>query len=312
METGFRGILAVRTKLIPKRLARWFLEKYDPWDCSLKLPNCKLLIDEEYVYATLGLTMGQLKISEGQSSQSDIEFLELWSRRWNAKRSGPPIRSMHKDILEHGGHGHKFITDLITYAVSICIIRNGNGTCHFRAVKYLRNVNEIQKYKWCAYAIKCLNEALFHLDRVQLRRSQVESLVVINSDTEKVRNRDGDKQLLGEYERGRIIERIDYQNITRLAEAYLELYNYKKANLNKEDLVRCLRQLQLESNDVHTTHIAMDHVKMSYVSLMIQRSDTTYRNANVTKCLSLHNTYYCSLEFLELVNQLESMAREQM
>ena len=76
MEIGFGGILAVRTRLIPKRLVRWLLGKYDPWDTSLNPPNGKVLIDEEDVYVTLGLPMGQLKISEGQSSQTDIEFLE--------------------------------------------------------------------------------------------------------------------------------------------------------------------------------------------------------------------------------------------
>ena len=48
--------------------------------------------------------------------------------------------------------------------------------------------------------------------------------VAINWDTEKVRNRDRDEQLSREYGRGRIIERIDYQKIARLAEANLEMY----------------------------------------------------------------------------------------
>ncbi|KAJ8434264.1 hypothetical protein Cgig2_010474 [Carnegiea gigantea] len=155
METGFGGILAVRTKLIPKRLARWLLEKYDPWDCSLNLPNGKLLIDKEDVYATLGLPMGQLEITEGQSSQSAI----------NVERGGPLIGSIHEVILERGGHGHELITDFIAYAISTCIIGNANDTCHFRVVKYLLNVNEIHKYNWCAYAIKRLNDAVIEWKR---------------------------------------------------------------------------------------------------------------------------------------------------
>ncbi|KAJ8437275.1 hypothetical protein Cgig2_010100 [Carnegiea gigantea] len=55
-------------------------------------------------------------------------------------------------------------------------------------------------------------------------RLKVSFSVVINWDTEKVRNRDKDEQLLGEYGKCRTIERIDYQNITRLAEADLEMY----------------------------------------------------------------------------------------
>ncbi|KAJ8434518.1 hypothetical protein Cgig2_030141 [Carnegiea gigantea] len=59
----------------------WLLEQYDLWDNSLNLPNGKLLIDEEDVYATLGLPMGEHAIIEGHSSKTGIEFLELWRRR---------------------------------------------------------------------------------------------------------------------------------------------------------------------------------------------------------------------------------------
>ncbi|KAJ8451301.1 LOW QUALITY PROTEIN: hypothetical protein Cgig2_014073 [Carnegiea gigantea] len=62
VDAGFGGILSVRTKLIPKSLARWLLEKYDPWDNSLNLANGKLLIDEEDVYATHGLPMGEFEL----------------------------------------------------------------------------------------------------------------------------------------------------------------------------------------------------------------------------------------------------------
>jgi len=91
VEAGFGGILSVRTKLIPKKLARWMLEIYDPWNNSLNLANGKLLIDEEDVYSTLGLPIGELEVIEGQTSDADIEFLELWKRRWNVEKGGPSI-----------------------------------------------------------------------------------------------------------------------------------------------------------------------------------------------------------------------------
>ena len=52
VDAGFGGILSARKKLIPKSLASWLLEKYDPWDNSLNLANGKLLIDEECVRNT--------------------------------------------------------------------------------------------------------------------------------------------------------------------------------------------------------------------------------------------------------------------
>ncbi|KAJ8434671.1 hypothetical protein Cgig2_030057 [Carnegiea gigantea] len=202
MHTGFGGILSVRTKLIPKKLARWLLEKYDPWDNSLNLANGKLLINEED----------------------------------NVERAGPPIGSMDEVILERGDHGNEFITNFITYAISTCIVGNANGTCCFLVVKYLRNIDEIQKYNWCAYAMKCMNDAVIEWKKdkskfftgslVQFRGRKVESSfpVAINWDIDKVGNRDKDEQLVREYGKCRIIERIDYQRIARLAEADLEMY----------------------------------------------------------------------------------------
>ncbi|KAJ8435722.1 LOW QUALITY PROTEIN: hypothetical protein Cgig2_002679 [Carnegiea gigantea] len=314
METGFGGILIVRTRLILKRLARWLLEKYDPWDTSLNLPNGKVLLDEEDVYVTIDLP--------------------------NVERGGPPIGSMHEVILQCGGHGHEFITDFIAYAISTCIVGNANDTCHFRVLKYLCN-------NWCAYVIKCLNDAirewkgdknkffmgpllllivstfdqpislmctqLFYLDIVQFRANKVERwlLVAINWPTEKVRKRDKDEQLHGEYGRGRIIERIEYHNVARLAEVDLKVYlqECKRTNPKREDLLsmttatrgqrcpycpRCNGQLQ------DAIPITNDPI------------DIACGNQNVTDCLSPNDTYYCIPEFLEYVDQLESTAREKM
>ncbi|KAJ8424455.1 hypothetical protein Cgig2_016222 [Carnegiea gigantea] len=133
MDTGFGGILAARTRL-------------DPWDTSLNTPNSKLQIYEEDVHATLGLPMGPIEISEGKSSENNIEFLEQWRRRWNIERGGPPVGSMDDVILELGGHGHEFIIDFIIYVISTCIVANANGMCHFRVLKYLHSVNEIHNY----------------------------------------------------------------------------------------------------------------------------------------------------------------------
>jgi len=63
-------------------------------------------------------------------------------------------------ILECGGHGPEFIIDFIIYAISTCIVGNANDTCYFRVLKYLCNANEIHNYNWCAYVIKCLNDAV--------------------------------------------------------------------------------------------------------------------------------------------------------
>ena len=64
------------------------------------------------------------------------------------------------------------------------------------------------------------------MDRVYFRGRKVERSfsTAINWDTDKVRNRDKEEQVVGECGKGRIIARIDYQRIARLAEANLEIY----------------------------------------------------------------------------------------
>jgi len=61
---------------------------------------------------------------------------------------------------------------------------------------------------------------------VEFRADKVERWfpIAVNSPTEKMRKRDRDEQLPGEYERGRIIERIDYQNVARPIKANLKVY----------------------------------------------------------------------------------------
>ncbi|KAJ8433028.1 hypothetical protein Cgig2_015455 [Carnegiea gigantea] len=255
METGFGGMLAVRTRLIPKQLARWLLNSYDPWETSLKLPNEKVLIYEEDVHATLGLPMGPLEVREGKTSDNDTDyaiFLEHLRERWNIKRGGPSVGSMEYAIIERGSHGAEFIIDFIIHATSTCIIGNANGTCHFRVLNNLRN---------CAYVIKCLNNAviewkahktkfftgsllflmvkdtfrmtrlnhniydvvhfqLFYLDRVEFKAEKVDRWfpIALNWTTKKVKKRERKGHLPGEYGRGRIIKRLEYKKLTYLAE----------------------------------------------------------------------------------------------
>ena len=67
---------------------------------------------------------------------------------------------------------------------------------------------------------------MFYLDRVEFRADKVERWfsIAINWQTEKVRERDRDKELPREYERYRIIESIAYKNVACLAEVDLRVY----------------------------------------------------------------------------------------
>ncbi|KAJ8438360.1 hypothetical protein Cgig2_015287 [Carnegiea gigantea] len=78
METGFGGFLAVRTSRIPKQLAHWLLDHFDPWDNSLKLANHKVLeITEEHVHASFGLPMGPEEVVEAKQLDDDIQYMQF-------------------------------------------------------------------------------------------------------------------------------------------------------------------------------------------------------------------------------------------
>ena len=60
---------------------------------------------------------------------------------------------------------------------------------------------------------------LFYLDRVEFRAEKVERWfpTALNRTTKRVKKRERDEQLPGEYGRGRIIQRIGYRTLTCLA-----------------------------------------------------------------------------------------------
>ncbi|KAJ8438925.1 hypothetical protein Cgig2_033812 [Carnegiea gigantea] len=245
VDAGFGYILSVRTKLIPKSLARWLLEKYDPWDNSLNLANGKLLTDEEDVYTTLRLPMGEFE--------------------------------------------------------------------------------------------------LFYMNRVQFRGRKVERSfsVAINWDTDKVRNSDKDEQLSGGYGKGRILERIYYQTITHLAEVDLgiNMQEMKSGQPHKQGTSEMSRgRPSKEQRCPFCPHYNGQHEGLIHVNndpiqnnvnkeALAQQGETATDtqtqktpphtrqvvavSENIQECVSLDDAYYYSPEFLEQLNKLESIAREE-
>ena len=88
MESEFGALLSIRTRLIPKVMARWLLKHHDPWDTSLNLPNGKFLIYDEDVHVTLELPMGSYQIQNLKIAENDtayIKFLKEWRIRTGCK-----------------------------------------------------------------------------------------------------------------------------------------------------------------------------------------------------------------------------------
>ena len=77
MESGFRAVLSIRTRLIPKGMTHWLLEHYNPWDTSLNVRNDKLLIYDEDVHATLGLPMGSYRIQNLKIAEDETRYIQF-------------------------------------------------------------------------------------------------------------------------------------------------------------------------------------------------------------------------------------------
>ncbi|KAJ8420931.1 hypothetical protein Cgig2_017127 [Carnegiea gigantea] len=158
--------------------------------------------------------------------------------------------------------------------------------------------------------------------KVQFRHIEVEEPVersfptAINWDTDKVRNRDKEEQEAGEYGKGRIIARIDYERIVCLAEADLEIYMQEleedqpqqggagamsRATTTKEQ--RC----------PYCPHCNAQHDGIVHCNdEPLQSTDKAGGDDNVRDCSTPDDPYYYSPEFLEQVDKLESMAIERM
>ncbi|KAJ8424984.1 hypothetical protein Cgig2_027993 [Carnegiea gigantea] len=117
---------AVRSSCIPKQLARWLLDHFDPWDNSLKLANHK----GEDVHASLVLPMGPQEVIEAKQLDDNIQYIQA---QWNVKSGGPPIGTMDEIILEHGDHGADFKRDFVVYTISTCIMGN---LCYLDRVEF--------------------------------------------------------------------------------------------------------------------------------------------------------------------------------
>ncbi|KAJ8435402.1 hypothetical protein Cgig2_009653 [Carnegiea gigantea] len=227
METGFGGFLSVRTSTIPKDLATWLLQKFDPSSNTLKLSNNRVLgITEEDFHATLALPMGQLEVQVASTYEPKNEYpklLEQWRIRWNLGRLGSPkVGKMVDRILDRGDHGDKFKRDFS-----------------------LVDVNQIVKYNWCAFLLQCLNDTvvewkqnrtryfrgpllflmLFYLDRLEFRGKRRKDRwfpMAMHWTTYAIEQRNKDeKEFSGEYGRGKTIHRIDYQSIVHEGETHL-------------------------------------------------------------------------------------------
>jgi len=115
IDCAFAGLLAIRTRSIPKSTARWLLESYDPWETSLNLPNGKLSVYDEHVHTFLGLRIGPLQIQGLKNSHIQpkyAKFVERWKTRWGITNEAPHVGSMHEVILNRGDHGPEFALTL--------------------------------------------------------------------------------------------------------------------------------------------------------------------------------------------------------
>ncbi|KAJ8425483.1 hypothetical protein Cgig2_023899 [Carnegiea gigantea] len=94
MHTGFGGFLSVRTSTIPKDLATWLFENFDPASNTLKLSdNRKLQITKKDVHTALEIPMGQLEVQVASICKPTNEYnslLKQWRTRWNLGRIGTP------------------------------------------------------------------------------------------------------------------------------------------------------------------------------------------------------------------------------
>ncbi|KAJ8437678.1 hypothetical protein Cgig2_028616 [Carnegiea gigantea] len=142
------------------------------------------------------------------------------------------------------------------------------------------------------------------MDRVQFRGRKVERSfpVAINWDTEKVRNRDKDEQLSGEYGKGKIIERIDYQTITRLAKVDLDI--------NMQDLARG-QPHQGGTSEMSRARPSKEQRCPFYLHCNGQCEGLIYVNDDPVQYVFPYDAYYCSPEFFEQLHKLESIAREE-
>ncbi|KAL1554277.1 hypothetical protein AAHA92_14855 [Salvia divinorum] len=152
-EIGVDTLLHYNIKSIPRVLARYLLENFEPISCTIVLNSDDLLfLDEEDVHITLGFPMGPLPI-ERKKFQKNLniksEIAKSCSGGQNAMVPNYIVEQLHKD--KEGGQWFKWNFMIL---VEVTLINTPpDGNVRPKILDYISDVENIKKYNWCRYVI---------------------------------------------------------------------------------------------------------------------------------------------------------------
>ncbi|KAJ8422519.1 hypothetical protein Cgig2_028276 [Carnegiea gigantea] len=160
---------------------------------------------------------------------------------------------------------------------------------------------------WFGGILAVRTRLLFYLDRVEFKADKVERWfpILINWPTKKVKKRDRDEQLPGEDGRGRIIERLDYQNVKCLAEVDLQQYLKELDEVQDQQGISTKPSITAAAKERQSPHCP--HYKGKFQCIVPVHDEPTEKG----KAWALGKTRNPELSILkDQVDELERMARE--
>ncbi|KAL1544913.1 hypothetical protein AAHA92_21704 [Salvia divinorum] len=152
-EIEFGALLHYNIKSIPRALARYLLENFEPISCSIALNTGDLLfLDEEDVHITLGFPMGPLPI-ERKKFQKNLniksEITKACAGGENAMVPSYIVEQLQKD--KEGGQWFKWNFMILVEVALINTLADGN--VRPKILDYIYDVENIKRHNWCRYVI---------------------------------------------------------------------------------------------------------------------------------------------------------------
>lgn len=155
-EMGFGSLLNLKIQEIPHKLGYWLVDNFCACSGNLKLQNgTEIHIKASDVETTLGFGRGEIKI-ESRKKTGDCKLLREWRALFGKKDHTIKPSEVSKKMIECVQGEGWFKIHFVVLMVTLLIESLGNVYANQRIIKYLEDIDNIQRIDWCDFVVKSL------------------------------------------------------------------------------------------------------------------------------------------------------------
>lgn len=152
-ELGFGSLLKLSIDGIPGKLSRYVVNKFNPQDMKIHLPEASIEITKELVQNLIGVPIGKKSLYEIEHCDHTLKEFVEWKEQYDRKPMRPT--DIERRIRKSKDSGMLFkINFVILFSNSFCEIHK-LGTCKLTILPHLFG-ETIKDIDWCGHILNCL------------------------------------------------------------------------------------------------------------------------------------------------------------